>query len=119
MLHWTRNHRKRNTKAIRTALDRGIIVVRDDEIFNAKGLRLLVRANAYGYPCVRFYLDGTQYHCYAHKIVWMAYGGAIKAGYEIDHINADNTDYRHENLRLISQEKNLEKSFYSDVEAAF
>lgn len=44
---------------------------------------------------------------YAHRAVYMAWVGPIPEGMEIDHINADRSDNRLENLRVVTKSGNM------------
>ena len=46
-------------------------------------------------------------HCYIHRIVYETFVGEIPPGYQIDHINTIKTDYRIENLRLVTPKENM------------
>jgi hypothetical protein len=42
----------------------------------------------------------------AHRIIWEMHNGKIPDGYEVDHINANRSDNRIENLQLLSSYQN-------------
>jgi hypothetical protein len=45
-----------------------------------------------------------------HRLVWETFMGEIPEGYEIDHINADPSDNRLNNLRLVTHTQNIRLS---------
>lgn len=45
--------------------------------------------------------------CFIHRIVYETFVGEIPDGYQIDHINTIKTDYRIENLRLVTAKENM------------
>ena len=45
-----------------------------------------------------------------HKIVWEMHNGPVPKGFEIDHINRDDSDNRIENLRLATHFQNLQNT---------
>jgi len=47
---------------------------------------------------------------YLHRLVWETYNGEIPEGMEIDHIDADTTNNKLSNLRVITQRQNAIKS---------
>lgn len=53
---------------------------------------------------VRGNFGGKMY--YIHRLIWIFHNGAIPDGLQVDHINADCTDNRIENLRLATASQN-------------
>ena len=45
--------------------------------------------------------------CFIHRIVYETFVGEIPPDYQIDHINTIKTDYRLENLRLVTPKENM------------
>ena len=63
--------------------------------------------NGNGYMYVWLCKDGKVEHHYVHRLVAEAFIGKITDGLEIDHYNADRTDNRVTNLRLVTHAENL------------
>lgn len=71
-----------------------------------KGRTLKAYENEKGYLQIRLSKCGVQSTKYVHKLVAQAFLGECPEGYEVDHINRDNTDNRVENLRYVTHPEN-------------
>ena len=71
-----------------------------------KVLKQHVGKNGYPALCVRDVYDKVV-KVYAHRLVWMAFKGAIPEGMEISHINSERLDCSLENLCLQSHQENM------------
>ena len=71
-----------------------------------KEIKQHVGRNGYPALCVRDINDKVV-KVYAHRLVWMAFKGAIPEGMEISHINSVRLDCRLENLIIESHKSNM------------
>ena len=71
-----------------------------------KEIKQHVGRNGYPALCVRDINDKVV-KVYAHRLVWMAFKGAIPEGMEISHINSVRLDCRLENLCIESHKSNM------------
>lgn len=69
-----------------------------------------------GYYSIHLYRDNKRYGFDVHVLVAMAFLGHVPCGHElvVDHINTINTDNRVENLRVITQRRNSDKTRSKD-----
>ena len=58
---------------------------------------------------IRTMVQGTNYRC--HRLIWNWHNGDIPEDLVVDHINGDKSDNRIENLRLLTQKRNLQIAF--------
>lgn len=49
---------------------------------------------------------GVIHRLYLHRLLWEAFFGEIPKGMEVDHIDGDRTNFRLDNLRLVSHTQN-------------
>ncbi len=75
-------------------------------LLRMKEIRQHVGRNGYPALCVRDTNDRVV-KVYVHRLVWMAYKGAIPEGMEISHINSVRLDCRLENLCIESHQSNM------------
>lgn len=59
-----------------------------------------------GYEMVDIHLENTKKTRLVHRLVWMAFNGAIPQGMEINHLNAKKADNKIENLEACSPLEN-------------
>lgn len=71
-----------------------------------KELKQHISKNGYPALCLRDASDKVV-KVYAHRLVWMAFKGAIPEGMEISHINSVRLDCRLENLCIESHKSNM------------
>lgn len=59
-----------------------------------------------GYPYVKLYRPSTRKNQAVHRLVAIAFLGAIPKGYNVDHINRVRSDNRVQNLRIVTPKEN-------------
>lgn len=84
-------------------------------IRNDETLLLLKPSLTCGYYKVRLSKNGITKDILVHKLVYCLFNkiNDIPEGYVIDHINADKTDNRLENLRLVTLSENVKAALYN------
>lgn len=92
----------------------GYVVYEDGTILNKNGsVKSLRKINKKGYPFTNFHYEGRA-HCHlVHTFIWRAFNGKIPKGYEVDHKDNDRTNFKLENLQLLSKSENNQKSYDS------
>lgn len=66
--------------------------------------KVIIMANDQGYRRVSL---GHNKHYRQHRVIWEMHWGAIPEGWFIDHVNADVSDNRLQNLRLVTHGWNM------------
>jgi hypothetical protein len=61
-----------------------------------------------GYRQVDLAMPAGRWTVRVHRLVMAAFVGPCPAGHEVDHINADRSDNRLENLRYVPHEENID-----------
>ena len=82
-------------------IDEDLIIYRWDKNLN-KLVQCKLQSN-YGYPWVYTKIG----YKFVHRVIWETFMGEIPDGYEIDHINTVRTDYRLENLKVVTHKENI------------
>lgn len=82
-------------------IDEDLVIYRWDKNLD-KLVQCKLQSN-YGYPWVYTKLG----YKFVHRVVWETFMEEIPDGYEIDHINAVRTDYRLENLKVVTHKENI------------
>lgn len=78
-------------------------------VWRMKRWKVLKTAAHYitGYIKIGLWKKGIRKDFLLHRLVFEAFIGEIPKGFNIDHINRDNSDNRVENLRLATQSQNV------------
>ena len=81
------------------------------ERINARGNRLKEKIlkpgiNQYGYYQVQLYKNSIGKMYIVHRLVWIAFNGAIPEDLQVNHINEVKTDNRLSNLNLMTAKEN-------------
>lgn len=69
--------------------------------------REMKHINNAGYIQIRSRINGKDYSCLAHRIIWIYFNGEIPDGFEINHKNGIKTANWPENLELSTKSENL------------
>ena len=85
----------------------------DDGVLKHKLARRRVKVgSAVGHITSQGYLKTTIYgkRYFVHRLLWIMFNSSIDRDLVIDHINKDTLDNRIENLRLVTQQENMQNS---------
>lgn len=76
--------------------------------YNRTGKEQLLKfcINNHGYLFVRLFKNGKVKNYLIHRLVWIAFHGAIPEGMQINHIDEDKTNNRLDNLELMTCKEN-------------
>jgi hypothetical protein len=74
-----------------------------------KIFKLSTTANQQGYVMVQPYIDKKKYVRYVHRLVAEAFLGCCPEGYQVDHIDNDNTNNHYTNLQYLTPKDNILK----------
>ena len=64
-----------------------------------------------GYIQLDLVKDRKRYHCFAHRLVWIYFNGAIPFNMEINHKNGLKTDNQPKNLELVTRSENHKHAY--------
>lgn len=82
-------------------IDDDLVIYRMNK--NGKLIQRSISSNG-SYPIIHL---TNKPNVYVHRLVYETFVGEIPKGYQIDHINTIKTDYRIENLRLVTPKENM------------
>lgn len=103
------NSKPSKTDILLGFFDRGIYsCTKDGKIFNAFGVEMKPYKNKNGYWSLRFQQKNKKYSWYVHRIVWLYFTGRLTPGKVIHHLDGNKENNTLNNLREISQTRNLE-----------
>lgn len=72
-----------------------------------------------GYYQIKVYSEGKGRAEYVHRLVWLAFNGAIPEGYEIDHLDDDKSNNALSNLSVKTRKQNMDKMFAANPDLIY
>lgn len=72
-----------------------------------------------GYAMVHPYIEGKRLPRNVHKLVYLAWGGSVPRGYEVDHIDGNHLNNHIENLQAMSHEEHVRKTLQQMKDQAY
>lgn len=91
----------------------GYKVYRDGSVVGKRGNVLATHITDKGYELIRLYINGKPTSKHVHRILAECFLVKPESATEVDHINCVRNDNRVENLRWVTKEQNIQRSYDS------